>query len=61
MQRQRKLSPEDQAKVDQFLNEGYNDVERREFRPGVLLLVLVVVLLMISGVAYLIALSVGVV
>jgi hypothetical protein len=27
------LYPEDQARVDQYLQEGYNDVERKPFRP----------------------------
>ena len=57
----RKLNPEDQAKVDQYLNEGYNNVERREFRPGVLFIVLFGVLLVFSAAAYLIARSAGVV
>ncbi len=57
----RKLYPEDQAKVDQYLKEGYNDVDRREFRPGLLFVVLFVVLLVFSGAAYLIARSAGVV
>jgi len=37
------LSDEDQAKVDRYLNSGYNTTERRGFKPLVLLLVLVVV------------------
>ncbi len=38
-----KLSPEDQAKVDEYLQRGVNSVERKPFRPLRLLLVLVVV------------------
>ena len=56
-----KLFPEDQAKVDQFLHEGYNDTERKEFRPGLLFLVLFGILLVFSAVAFLVARSVGVV
>lgn len=56
-----KLFPEDQAKVDQFLKQGYNDTERREYRPGVLFLVLFAVLLVFSSVAFWVARSVGVV
>ena len=60
-QRQKKLYPEDQAKVDKFLKEGYNDVERRAFRPGLLFIILFAILLVFSSVAFLIARSVGVV
>jgi hypothetical protein len=28
-----RLNPEDQARVDEFLRTGYNDVERKPFRP----------------------------
>lgn len=28
-----RLSPEDQARVDEYLRTGYNDVERKPFRP----------------------------
>jgi hypothetical protein len=28
-----RLYPEDQARVDQYLREGYNDIERAPFRP----------------------------
>ncbi len=38
-----KLSPEDQAKVDEFLKSGVNDVERKPFKPLKLLLILTVV------------------
>ena len=59
--REKKLSPEDQAKVDSFLKEGYNDVERKAFRPGLLFVVLFVILLLFSAVSFLVARSVGVV
>ncbi|WP_372864382.1 DUF3094 family protein [Spongiibacter sp.] len=35
-----KLYPEDQAKVDEYLQAGYNDVERKPFKPFKLLLIL---------------------
>ena len=39
-----RLYPEDQAKVDEYIHRGYNSVERKPFRPMLLLgLVLVVV------------------
>lgn len=56
-----KLFPEDQAKVDQYLKEGYNDVERKAFRPGLLFIILFGILLVFSAVAFLVARSVGVV
>jgi hypothetical protein len=36
-----RLSSEDQARVDKFLSQGVNSVERKPFRPFRLLLVLV--------------------
>ena len=39
---QPRLSPEDQAKVDEFLSRGVNSVERKPFRPLRLLAILVV-------------------
>jgi hypothetical protein len=38
-----KLSPEDQAKVDEFVSTGVNSVERKPFRPLRLLLILIVI------------------
>ena len=35
-----KLSPEDQARVDQVINSGYNRTERKPFRPWHLLFIL---------------------
>lgn len=35
-----KLYPEDQQKVDEYLKAGYNDVERKPFKPFKLLLIL---------------------
>jgi len=45
-----RLSSEDQAKVDEFLNQGVNSVERKPFRPFRLLLVLLV---LVSGLSVL--------
>lgn len=55
-----KLSPEDQARVDQYISTGYNDIERRPFRPGLLFLMLIIVLISLSGLSYLIAVAAGV-
>tara|TARA_B110000503_G_scaffold102007_1_gene152369 strand:+ start:2230 stop:2511 length:282 start_codon:yes stop_codon:yes gene_type:complete len=40
---ERRLYPEDQAKVDAFLKRGVNAVERKPFRPLLLMMLLVVV------------------
>lgn len=40
MKENTKLSPEDQARVDQFISSGYNSTERKPFRPLRLLAVL---------------------
>jgi Protein of unknown function (DUF3094) len=45
---QNSLYPEDQEKVDAFLKRGVNSVERKPFRPGRLLIMLVVVVLGLS-------------
>jgi hypothetical protein len=45
---QNTLYPEDQKKVDEFLKRGINSVERKPFRPGRLLVMLVVVVLGLS-------------
>ncbi len=39
---ERRLYPEDQARVDEFLRTGVNSVERKPFRPLVLLIVVIV-------------------
>lgn len=57
----KKLSDEDQALVDEYNSSGYNDIERRPFRPFLLLLALVVVLSVLSGVSLLIARLSGVI
>ncbi len=36
----KQLSDEDQARVDRYLKSGYNQTERRDFKPFILLLVL---------------------
>ena len=42
---ERRLYPEDQARVDEFLQKGVNSVERRPFRPGLLLIILALVVI----------------
>ena len=40
---ERRLYPEDQAKVDTFLKSGVNSVERKPFRPIIMILLLIAV------------------
>lgn len=56
-----KLSPEDQARVDAYNQRGYNDVERKPFRPLLLLLFLFLVVSSLGGISYLIGKIVGVI
>jgi hypothetical protein len=42
------LYPEDQKKVDDFVSRGINSVERKPFRPGRLLIMLIVTVLGLS-------------
>lgn len=51
MSQERRLYPEDQAKVDEFLRTGYNDVERKPFRPLYMMLLLTAVTFGLSGLA----------
>ncbi|MBB5211369.1 DUF3094 family protein [Microbulbifer hydrolyticus] len=57
----KKLSDQDQARVDQYLKSGYNDVERKPFRPFLLLGVIVGVLTLLSLLSLFIARTKGVV
>ncbi len=45
---QNRLYPEDQQKVDEFLQSGVNSVERKPFRPFLLILILIAVVTGIS-------------
>jgi hypothetical protein len=45
---ERKLRPEDQARVDGFLKRGVNSVERKPFRPILLMIMLIVVVTALS-------------
>lgn len=42
------LYPEDQQKVDEFVNRGINSVQRKPFRPLRLMLMLIVVVTTLS-------------
>ncbi|MEO0435858.1 MAG: DUF3094 family protein [Pseudomonadota bacterium] len=49
------LYPEDQQRVDEFLKRGVNSVERKPFRPILLMLLLIVVVTTLSLLSQLIA------
>ena len=42
------LKPEDQKRVDEFVSRGINSVERKPFRPGLLMIMLIVVVTSLS-------------
>ena len=56
----KKLSDEDQAKVDAFLARGVNSVERKPFKPFLLLLILAIVVVGIGKGAWLIGKLAGI-
>lgn len=45
------LSPEDQARVDQVVNSGYNTTERKPFKPLRLFFILAIVVIVIGQIA----------
>ena len=55
-----RLSPEDQARVDDFVSSGINAVERKPFRPIRLLFFLIAVVSSLSVLSLLLARNVGV-
>lgn len=61
MSEQKQLSDEDQLRVERYLNSAQHSGEKKPFRPWRLLLVIWLVLLVLSGVSYVIALTHGVV
>jgi len=54
-EQENQLSPEDLARVEKVINSGYNSVERKPFRPMLLLLMVFVVLTVLSLLSLLIA------
>jgi hypothetical protein len=46
---QNSLYPDDQKKVDEFVHRGINSVQRKPFRPGRLLIMLIVVVTLLSA------------
>ncbi len=57
---QNTLYPEDQAKVDKFISEGVNSVERKPFKPIRMVILLIVVVTGLSLLSQLIARLAGV-
>lgn len=57
----KRLSDEDQARVDKYLNSEIHRVERRPFRPLLLLLLIVGVMTALSLLSFFIARTKGVV
>lgn len=47
-----KLSEEDRQRVEYITHTGYNDVERRPFRPWLLFIVLWLILIAFGGLSY---------
>ncbi len=60
MSEQRKLYPEDQKRVDEYLKTGYNDVERKPFKPMRMIIMLIVVVTGFSAFSIFLARSSGV-
>ena len=54
-----KLYDEDQKKVDDFIKSNVNDVERQPFKLTRLLMIIFLVLGLLTGVSYLVAMSHG--
>lgn len=52
--KENRLYPEDQNRVNQYLNEGYNRTERKPFKPMRMMIMLIIVVSAFS------ALSVGI-
>ncbi|GAB3383319.1 DUF3094 domain-containing protein [Spongiibacter taiwanensis] len=55
-----KLYPEDQARVDAYLRQGYNETERKPFRPLKLLFILAIMVTTLSCASLLLAWAAGV-
>ncbi len=61
MNEKNQLRPEDQARVDQYLKQPIHRVERKPFRPWLLMGVIVLVMIGLSLFSYLLAYLQGVV
>ena len=57
---EKQLSDEDMARVEQYLSRGYNDTERKPFRPIRMMLMLLAVVSTLSVLSLFIAKQAGV-
>lgn len=55
------LTKEDQERLDCYLSSPVHQLERRSFRPWLLLLIILLVMTLLSGVSYVIAWHHGVI
>jgi hypothetical protein len=60
MPQNKQLSDEDMARVKEFLSTGYNDTERKPFRPLYMMVLLVVAVSSLSVLSLVIARSHGI-
>ncbi|MDX9874958.1 MAG: DUF3094 family protein [Spongiibacteraceae bacterium] len=60
MKQHNQLYPEDQARVDEYLRTGFNSVERKPFRPWIMMAMWIAVVASFSGLSLLIARLAGV-
>lgn len=58
--KENRLYPEDQARVDAYLREGYNDIERKPFKPMRLIIMWTVIVTAFSVLSVVIARVAGV-
>jgi hypothetical protein len=58
--KENRLYPEDQAKVDEFISKGVNSVERKPFKPLRLLVILLVIVTGLSLFSVLVARVAGI-
>jgi hypothetical protein len=57
---EKKLSDEDQARVDAYLKSGYNSVERKPFKPMRMMMFLAIIVTLLTVLSIWIARSSGV-
>ena len=60
MSEEKQLSDEDEARVNEYLRSGYNDTERKPFRPLRMMLLLLAVVSGVSVLSMFIASQAGV-
>jgi hypothetical protein len=60
MSEEKQLSDEDMERVKSYLSSGYNDTERKPFRPIRMMLLLVIVVVSLSALSVYIANQAGI-